>query len=129
MMQTCASMNVEDLILYVKGESKVLDLDFKKKKKYGNVYYFKDYLYKKKGLKWYYYPLSKVKDIEIIGGSRQLRQCCGAPIYKTKSLLLTTDHSTQVYFDVEDINNGDKKHTERLLITINAKDKSIIKDL
>lgn len=103
-----------DLIQYKKGNSE-LDFDFQKKRKYGEVYYYQKALYSKKGFKWYYFPLNQIKTIELIYGSRQLKQCCGAPIYQTKILLLTTLDQEHIYLNVEETENGDSKRTEALI--------------
>lgn len=105
---------MEDLILYQKGDEK-LDLDFKYKQKYGKVFCGKSNLFVKKGWRWYYFPFNQIETIEMIFGSRQLRQCCGAPIYQNKLLLLTTHSQQHLYLTIEETENGDARKTEELL--------------
>ncbi len=107
--------HMEDLIQYLKGNDNELDKDFLDKKKFGDVYFCARYLYSKKGMKWFYYPVENISSIEMINGSRQLRQCCGAPIYKSKMLLITTLDKERIYLNVEETNNGDKRRTEALI--------------
>lgn len=116
---------MEDLLLYTKGTDKSLDRDFSEKKKFGDVYYHQNFLFTKKGIKWFYYPLANIFEIELISGSRQLRQCCGAPIYQTKVLLITTTNQERIYLTVEEINNKDLKRTETLLEVIALNDNNI----
>lgn len=106
---------MEELIQYIKGKDEQADRDFKNKKKYGNVYYYGNNLFVKKGLKWFYFPLSEIVCVELIHGTRQLRQCCGAPIYKTKELLITTCRQQHVYLHVEEVENMDLKRAEALI--------------
>ncbi|MBR2701790.1 MAG: hypothetical protein IKE77_06890 [Erysipelotrichaceae bacterium] len=106
---------MKDMMLYQKGKDPEIDSDFRKKNKYGYIYYGENSFFTRKGLKWYYCPLKNLNKIELIRGSRQLRQCCGAPIYREKILLLTTDDDEHIYLTVEETENGDLKHAEKLL--------------
>ena len=106
---------MKELLIYQKGLNQETDRDFKNKEKYGYIYYGQKSFFSRKGLKWYYCPLSEIRKIELIRGSRQLRQCCGAPIYEEKLLLLTTNDDEHIYLTVEETENGDLKHSEKLL--------------
>lgn len=106
---------MEEMVLYKKGKDPDLDQDFKSKRKFGEVYYCHQALYTRKGLKWYYYPLDPIISIEIVFGTRQLRQCCGAPIYKTKDLILTTAKNEHLYIKAEECEHGDTKQAELLI--------------
>lgn len=106
---------MKEMILYEKGKDAELDLDFKSKKRFGEIYYFNKALYTKKGLKWFYCPLDSVVSIELVFGTRQLRQCCGAPIYKTKDLILADVDKEHLYLKAEECEHGDKKQAEALI--------------
>ena len=106
---------MQDLIVYRKNISAETDRDFRQKTRYGNVWYSGNSFFIRKGLKWYYCSVDGLKKIELIKGSRQLRQCCGAPIYAEKLLLLTTAEDDHIYLTVEETENGDLRHSEKLL--------------
>lgn len=110
---------MKDLLRYIKGENKNRDEDFKNKKKYGNVYFYHQNIYVKKGLTWYYFPLSEIDSLEILNGTRQLRQCCGAPIHKTRELLITTNSQEHIYLSIEEIEDIDSKKAMKLVEDIN----------
>ncbi len=112
---------MEELYLYKKGQDAKLDLDFKSKKKFGEIYYCDQVLYVKKGLKWFYYPISQIVSVELVFGTRQLRQCCGAPIYKTKDLILTNIENEHLYLKAEECEHGDRKHAESLIEEMSKK--------
>ena len=112
---------MKDMMPYQKGKDPGIDDDFRKKEKYGYIYYGENSFFTRKGLKWYYFPVNDLNKIELIKGSRQLRQCCGAPIYREKILLLTTDDDEHIYLTVEETENGDLKHAEKLLRRIREK--------
>ena len=111
---------MEELKLYVRGADPADDQDFRLKSRYGKVWFYSRNLYVRKGLKWYYCPLGKIVSIETMRGSRQLRQCCGAPIYREKMLRLTTYEKEHIYLTVEETENEDLKHTERLVKKISS---------
>lgn len=104
-----------DLEPYVKKANAEIDTEFQEKKKFGDVYAARHTLFVKKGFKWFMVSLNKVSKAQIISGSRQLRQCCGAPIYTTKILFLTTESNENLYLNVEDIEHIDMKKSEALL--------------
>ena len=116
---------MEEMMLYKKGVDRERDDDFSKKKKYGDVYYHQKYLYTKKGFKWFYYPLDNIVSVEMIFGSRQLRQCCGAPIYQTKILLVTTQNHENLYLNVEETEHKDEKKTESLILAMKQNNNKI----
>lgn len=101
---------MEEFKIYQKGIDNKLDEDFKQKKKYMKVYFHKDYLYYKKQFKWHYLSLKDVKKIQFINGTRQLRQCCGAPIYDTTDMIITTISDNNIY-----INLSDKEYNSKLI--------------
>lgn len=104
-----------ELYKYKKNISKELDDDFNKKVKYGKVYYCNKYIFVRKGLNWLFFPLKEIKSIEIIFGSRQLKQCCGAPIYSTQELLITTITNEHTFIRVDETENGNMNKAEKLV--------------
>lgn len=116
---------MEELKPYKKGADSGADKDFSNKTRFGMVYYRGDHFFTKKGLKWSCYSLNDIARIELIRGSRQLRQCCGAPIYEEKLLLITTKDDEHLYLTVEEVENGDLKHSERLLSRIRQEHENI----
>ena len=104
-----------ELEVYKKKMNAEIDTEFQKKKKFGDVYASESMIFVKKGLKWYMISLNKITKAQIIVGSRQLRQCCGAPVYQTKILLLSTDNDENLYLNVEETENGDFKRAEALI--------------
>jgi len=106
---------MDNLKVYKKKDFPELAEDFAGKKKYGKVYFNEKCFYVKKGLKWLFIRLDDIESYEIIQSSRQLRQCCGAPIYPTKTMLLTTKRQEHIYLDIEETANGDLKYSEALM--------------
>lgn len=103
--------------VYKKGIDKHLDEDFKQKRKYRKLYFYRDYLYYNKQLKWYYLATKDIKSIEFINGTRQLRQCCGAPIYNTTDIIITTLSDNNIYLNLDD-KEYNNKLIEELKISI-----------
>ena len=104
-----------ELEVYKKKVNAEIDTEFQDKKKFGDVYASPKMIFVKKGLKWYMVSINKITKAQIIAGSRQLRQCCGAPIYPTKILLLTANTGENLYLNVEETENGDFKRAEALI--------------
>ena len=100
---------------YVKNKDISFDEGFREKKRYGQVWYGRGHLFIKKGFKWYGYPIYDAASIRLEDSSRQLRQCCGAPIYKEKMLRITFADDEHLYVTVEETENGDLKQSEKLL--------------
>ena len=106
---------MEEMRLYQKNKDKQADHAFSEKKKYGMVCYADRYMFQRKGLKWFFYPLDEIEAISKENSSRQLRQCCGAPIYDEKMLVFTARNKEKLYLTIEETENGDQKQTEKLL--------------